>query len=68
MPYPVEITGGQSFGERQGLDLSLYRILQILSVTVFEKICILGGQLQRGVPGRRVLYAIEPIRLLMGRL
>ena len=43
MPYPVEITGGQSFGERQGLDLSLYRILQILSVTVFEKICILGG-------------------------
>jgi hypothetical protein len=52
-----------------GLDLSLYKILQILSVTVFEKKPNFRGgfQLQRWVHGCRNLQPIEPIRLLMGQ-
>jgi Domain of unknown function (DUF4372)/Transposase DDE domain len=52
-----------------GLELSLYKILQILSVTAFEKNPHFRRvfQLQRRVPGRRVLYAIESVRLLMGQ-
>ena len=52
-----------------GLELSLYKILQILSVTIFEKTPHFRRvfQLQRQVLGYRVLYAIESIRLLMGQ-
>jgi len=49
----------------------LYKILQILSVTAFgtKKRPDFGGffQLQRRVARRRALYAIEPMRLLMGQ-
>ena len=53
------------FKKQLGLDLSLYKILHTLSVTVFEKTRILAGffQLQRRVPGQRALYSIESIRL-----
>jgi Domain of unknown function (DUF4372) len=51
------------------LDLSLYKILQILSVTVFEKTPNFRGvfQLQRWVPRCRAMHPVEPIRLLMGQ-
>jgi len=52
-----------------GLDLSLHKIPQILSVTVFEKIPILGGgfQLQPRDHRYRALHPVESIRLLMGQ-
>jgi len=52
-----------------GLDLSLYKILQILSVTVFERTPILEGffHLQRRDHRCRTLHPVESIRLLMGQ-
>jgi len=52
-----------------GLDLSLYKILQILSVTVFEKTPILEGFSNFSDEDHRcrTLHPVESIRLLMGQ-
>jgi len=52
-----------------GLDLSLYKILQILSVTVFERTPILEGfsNFSERDHRCRTLHPVESIRLLMGQ-
>ena len=51
-----------------GLEMSLYQILEILSITIFEKTDIRGFfQLQRPIGRCRSRYPTEPVRLVMGQ-